>query len=263
MTSSGGYFGKREDNTTTEYLTKKKDLFALLERERREEIELVSCNIMPSGEVLMVQYKPVKEEPGRKSSLMIASWTTAMARVRLNRVLQEYAEDVIYADTGKSLPHCCLVYLTYEISFSDSAFIRVTKDKPGPEATGALGKLKDELEAAYPGKGARIVRMACTGAKAYSYIVVDRDGNFLGRDLKAKGITLQSRVEPYLPHEAYVGLLEGNPPLRVPQTLYKKNIPSNSVSVIDITKKVSFTSNKRVLLKDSPTWNTLPYGYRG
>ena len=103
--SSGGYFGKREDNTTTEYYTKKKELFALLERERRKEIQLVSCTIMPIGDALMVQYKPVKEEAGRKSSLVIAAWTTAMARARLNRVLQAYAEDVIYADTGKSSAH--------------------------------------------------------------------------------------------------------------------------------------------------------------
>ena len=100
---SGGYFGKREDCTTTVFLTKKTDLFTLLERERRKEIQLLSCKIMPGGRVLMVQHKPTKEEPGHKSSLAIAAWTTSMARVRMNRVIQESAEDIVYADTGKSL----------------------------------------------------------------------------------------------------------------------------------------------------------------
>ena len=152
--------------------------------------------------------------------------------------------------------------MTYELSLSDSAFIRVSKEKPGPPAPGSLGTLKDELESSYPGKGARIVRMACTGPKAYSYIVVDGDGNILDRVSKMKGISLQDRVEADLTHEAYVGLLRGGPSFRVSQTLFKKHIPSNSVSVNDITKQVSFTSTKRVLLKDSPTLNTLPYGYK-
>ena len=71
-----------------------------MERDRRGEIELLCCQIMPGGDQLMVQHKPVKEEPGRKSSAVIAAWTTALARVRLNRVIQQYSDQVIYVDTG-------------------------------------------------------------------------------------------------------------------------------------------------------------------
>ena len=144
---------------------------------------------------------------------------------------------------------------------TDSAFLVVTEDNPGPDAPGTLGTLKDELESSFPGVGARIVRMASTGPKSYSYVVADRDGNSIDRTLKMKGINLQSRVK--IDHDDLVGLLRGGKPLQVPQTLFKKNIPSNSVVVNDIVKKVSFTSNKRVLLKDSPTLDTLPYGYKG
>ena len=136
----------------------------------------------------------------------------------------------------------------------------MSPEKLGPEAPGWLGTLKDELESSYPGKGARIVRMACTGAKSYSYIVVDREGRIIDQVLKMKGISLQSRVK--IEHEDLVGLLHGSQPLRVSQTLFQKNIRSNSVAVNDIIKQVSMTSNKRVLQKDSPTLSTLPYGYQ-
>ena len=67
--------------------------------------------IMPGGELLMVQHKPVKEEAGRKSSLVIAAWTTALARVRLNKILQKYPNAVVYVDTGK-FSWCCILLLS-------------------------------------------------------------------------------------------------------------------------------------------------------
>ena len=77
--------------------------------------------------------------------------------------------------------------------------------------------------------------------------------------IKMKGISLQSRVE--LSHDKVQHLVEGGSPLQVPQTLFKKDIATNSVFVTNVSKRVAFTSNKRVLLYGSPHLDTLPFGH--
>ena len=138
-------------------------------------------------------------------------------------------------------------------------FLVVSPSAPGPEAPGWLGTLKDELESAYPGQGAWIARWVCTGPKSYSYIVCDKEGKVIDVVMKMKGVKLASGVE--LGHENLVKLAREGGSVRVPQTIFKKDVRTNSVNVNDVLKKVSFTSNKRRLLKDSPTLDTLPYGH--
>ena len=138
-------------------------------------------------------------------------------------------------------------------------FLLIGPGTKPPLAPGTIGTLKDELESAYPGKGARIVRWACTGAKSYSAVIVDRHGNILDHVIKMKGITLQSRIN--LDHDRIAELVTGGQPFQVPQTQFKKSIVSHSVCVNDVHKKVSFTSDKRVIVRDSEMYDTLPYGF--
>ena len=248
---------KRGDNTATEWLEKPEELFALQKRERDGEIIMLTAKISPNEKFLQVSYKPTKEEPEHNSSLAVAAWTTSLARVRLNKVLQKYPDQVISADTGLIL--CPNVSCSDIDWFADSVFLLMDSSVEPPEAPGSLGMLKDELETSHPGKGARITSWRCTGPKSYSYVVTDRDGKVLDRQMKMKGVSLQSRVE--LDHEKLDALVRGGQSIQVPQTQFKKNISAHSVAVNDITKKVSFTSNKRVLLHDSDTLDTLPYGH--
>ena len=88
---------------TTDLIDKESELFDLLQRERNPEknLELLSTHLMPGGKWLMVKHKPRHEKPGKRSAVAIAAWTTSVARVRLNRLLQEFADQLVYADTGE------------------------------------------------------------------------------------------------------------------------------------------------------------------
>ena len=82
------------------WLKEGEELSALLKRCREGEIELCNIEHLPGGDYIHVAYKPCEEKPEYNPSLAIAAWTTALARVRLNKVLQKYPDRIVYADTG-------------------------------------------------------------------------------------------------------------------------------------------------------------------
>ena len=229
------------DQMKSVFLETGAEMDELEKREKSGEIEIKTIKPLPTGTHMMIQYKAKEEKADVKTSLIIAVFTTAMARVRLNAVLQEYAERVIYADT-------------------DSVYLVTSAERQGPEAPGHIGTLKDECKAEFPGKGAYISEMICLGPKSYCKTIVDRHGNVLAEDVKLKGVQLVSGVN--LDKAAFKQLLHTDSVIKVPQTQFKKNIHKGIVTTNEGEKKVSFCSTKRWILCDSPDYDTLPYGFK-
>ena len=189
----------------------------------------------------MVQYKPAKEMPGPKSSLLIALWTTALARTRLNRILQAHSNNVLYADT-------------------DSVYVMASEEEPGPAAPGDLGELKNELEEAFPGQGAYISRFVSSGPKSYHVTINNRQHNSIAKDLKMKGVKLTSEVD--LDYDKMLLMATQQQRFYYAQPVFRKDVKAGTVSTHTINKAVSFSSNKRFILKDNPQLDTLPYGFK-
>ena len=104
------------------------------------------------GDYVLVGYKPTQDRPGRSSSRLIASWTTSLARLRLFKILHSHQDQVLYCDT-------------------DSVYVQESLECPGPNASGRLGELKNELESDYPGMDPHIISFASIGPKCYSLTI--------------------------------------------------------------------------------------------
>ena len=188
----------------------------------------------------MVKYKPAQEKPGPKSSLLIALWTTSLARTRLNRILQAHSDRVLYADT-------------------DSVYVLASKDQPGPSAPGDLGELKNELEEAFPGQGAYISTFISTGPKSYHVTVKNSKHEIISQDLKMKGFKLTSQVD--LDHGKLLQMCTEDEKFTYSQPVFRKDIKRGTVSTLEINKTMAFSSNKRIILRGNPHLDTVPYGF--
>lgn len=234
-----GFFAKREDADVHLFTDKFEDFVKVQTDSSRQITEL---SVMTDGEFIMLAHKPVKEEPGPKSSLLLATFTTSMARIRLFNVLAAHPDNIIYMDT-------------------DSVLYLKSKDQQGPETLGDFGKLKDEVEAAYPGQQAYIRRFTSTGPKSYAYEVCNGKGQVIDTALKMKGISLTWNALEKLNQEKMVKLLRGGGHLVVPQMQFKKNIKKQSVHTVNLLKKISFVSSKRRFIPNSSRLDTIPFGY--
>lgn len=152
--------------------------------------------------------------------------------------------------------------------------------RPPESATGAFGKLKDEIEADFPGCGAYVSSYCSIGAKSVILTIHDEKGLLLETRKRMKGIIISSRVDAILTKERFRALAEearrlgvgatgrGNdeteqgprPQLRVNQIVFKKNYLKLSVRTLDILKIIQFTSNKQRILYDTSVLLSVPYG---
>ena len=137
-------------------------------------------------------------------------------------------------------------------------FVRISKGEPAPEAPGDLGKLKDEIEAGFPGKSAFINNFVAIGPKSYAYHVSDPAGNILDKVSKQKGISIVG--DNPVDISDLLKLLEGST-FQYPQRLFRKNISTSCVEILDVTKKMKFMSDKRRIIKNSQNLDTIPYGW--
>ena len=118
----GGYFGKREDGVTTDYVRNLDEWMELVARTSEDIAEsdreiILSTDPIENTDYAIVRHRPLLEKAGNKSAVAIASWTTALARCRLNKVLQAYSTQILYCDTGSTivaliLKHTCLCVQT-------------------------------------------------------------------------------------------------------------------------------------------------------
>ena len=247
LNSCWGYFAKREDMSTTEFLVGGQ-CTRLLVLDKDPTTVLQSVEIVGPG--LMVKWKPKEEGTGRKSAAILGAFTTAMARVRLNRALGVVGKRAIYCDTDS------VMYL-----------LRRGEQLTGLPTGDRMGELQDELETQWPGKQARGAVFSSLGPKTYALRVVDGNtGERLGDIVRYKGVIMTSAAAGRLTlDEMRVLALPGGSgergAVQVEQLLFRKNIAKRRVETLTILKTCRFTSNKRRFLPDSPRLETLPFGH--
>ena len=135
------------------------------------------------------------------------------------------------------------------------------KGEDWPDADGALGNLKNEIETEFPNRGAYISDFVSTGAKSYAYKVADVNGETIAEVVKVKGGRQTIKNAEVFTFKSLLAATREGLQLEGTQLLFTRDIHTQTNKSLNVTKKFAFSSNKRRLLPDTPTIETLPYGY--
>ena len=142
---------------------------------------------------------------------------------------------------------------------ADSVFLRESEHHPGPDADGSLGQLKNELETDYPGRNARITEFVALGPKSYAYQIHDGKGELIKQVCKIKGLKMGA-VGVRIGVDQLRDIIKNHSRLSFPQRKFIKNF--GSIHILDTSQEIGFTSNKRRIIDNSPTLDTLPFGHQ-
>jgi len=185
--------------------------------------------------VMMASYQPNADEMDSApyTNVVIASFTTAQARLQLLEVLETAGSDALYCDTDS------LFYLTRD-NFDCLA-----------AKTGAyLGFLTNELE--QYGEGSYIDQFCAGGPKNYSYRVC---GGAVG--IKTKGITITAGCRDTVTHETLRRMVLEGGSVKITGRQIRRTEDLSLVTV-DSSKVWQTCYTKRRLVN---RFYTLPFGY--
>lgn len=140
-----------------------------------------------TSEMILVTYgvsEEALEESSGNTNVVIAAFTTALARLKLYSYMEKLGRRVLYTDTGMFF----LLIHSYSPIHLDSLIYVTNSDDIYTVPLGQyLGEMTDEIQEY--GEDARIVMYVCTGAKSYGYAVQLADGTRV-YCVKSKGFTL-------------------------------------------------------------------------
>ena len=187
LVSLWGKFGQQEDKSTTEVIDSPTRLHELLLSPRHEVLNILPVN----QDVLYVRYRLCDDAPATHTqnvNVVIAAYTTALARLKLYSYIEPLKERALYVDTDSVL------------------FV----SKPGMYElpTGPLlGDLTNEL-ISY-GELAYIVNFVSGGPKFYAYIIRKSDGSLVSI-CKIKGIRMNFQNSQTLDFASVRNLIENS-----------------------------------------------------
>ena len=229
-----GKFAQRDNLTKTARVTEPKELFDYLDSDQYE----VSDARMVNDETVELQYISKDEfvEQNDKVNIVIASFTTAYARLKLYDLLDVLQERVLYYDT-------------------DSVIYVHEPCKPDPPLGDYLGNLTDELD-----PGDYITTFISGGPKNYAYLT-----NNGKTETKIRGITLNYDATKKINMDVMRHLVDSHVnghneekvtvvnPHKITRDKKEKNIVTKKMK-----KDYRIVYNKRVITEN---YGTLPYGY--
>ena len=220
--------------TKTARVTEPKERFKYLDSDQYE----VSDARMVNDETVELQYISKDEfvEQNDKVNIVIASFTTAYARLKLYDLLDVLQERVLYYDT-------------------DSVIYVHEPGKPDPPLGDYLGDLTDELDV-----GDYITTFISGGPKNYAYLT-----NNGKAETKIRGITLNYNATKKINMDVMRHLVDSHVngyneekvtvvnPHKITRDKKEKNIVTKKMK-----KDYRIVYNKRVITEN---YGTLPYGY--
>lgn len=235
LNSLWGFFGQRCKQTTVA-LSKATEFFKLLNNPL---VEIRGTKII-NDRVLLVSYDDHNAPPINTANVVIAAFTTAVARVKLNAALQKCGKSARYWD-------------------SDSVFFVEEKSAVTPtlETGNLLGDFTNELVEF--GSNAYIDELVVAGPKSYGYKVVETDSGNPHFVCKVKGITLNVRNSSIINFDSLKSQVLANgtlDPLHIEDRLFVRD---NDCSIRTVKRRKQFkpTVSKRRLVG----FRTYPYGY--
>jgi len=217
-----GKFGQRLNFTNTEFVTETSRFYELLLDDR-----LTDMNILYISEEMVqvnYRYKDVFVEDNYNTNIFVAIFTTANARLRLYKKLEELDTAVIYCDTDS---------IVYEDMGTNTIH---TGD--------LLGEWTDEL-----GADTHIKLWVSAGPKSYYYIT-SKDEEIT----KVKGFTLHYKNLQKINGQALLQLVEGEiENIRVTNNeIVRDKVTKNLINKTN-TKTLTFNFDKRKLCANYDT----------
>ena len=233
LNSLWGKLAQRENMTKTEYISEPSKYFDLVTNPSK-----IVKNVDIYGEQFVhVNWEDTESlvEPHTCSNVVVASFVTAQARLKLYDILKKLNERVLYFDT-------------------DSIIYEHKAELWNPTIGDRLGEWTDEVP------GARIVKFVGMGPKNYGYEYVDKDGQRKST-CKVKGLTLDYNTSQLIHFHQMLEWAKSesrNFQVTVNYNRIRKH-KDRRVTTERQSKTYRFTYNKRVIL---PNGYTVPYGYK-
>ena len=233
LNSLWGKLAQRENMTKTEYISEPSKYFDLVTNPSK-----IVKNVDIYGEQFVhVNWEDTESlvEPHTCSNVVVASFVTAQARLKLYDILKKLNERVLYFDT-------------------DSIIYEHKPELWNPTIGDRLGEWTDEVP------GARIMKFVGMGPKNYGYEYVDKDGQ--GKSTcKVKSLTLDYNTSQLIHfHQMLEWAKSESRKFQVTVNYNRiRKHKDRRVTTERQSKTYRFTYNKRVIL---PNGYTVPYGYK-
>jgi DNA polymerase type B, organellar and viral len=240
LNSLWGKFGQRNNMSQTTVCKSYDEFFKIMQSKGIEIIDI----FVPSSEYknIYVNWKYKNDEsykPLKHSSIPVAAYTTAHARIKLYYLLNSLGDNLLYCDTDS------IIYIDNENLISK------------PQTGVFLGELTDEL--AEHGKNTYITEFVAFGPKSYAYKYKTPNTNKVGEVAKCKGILYNLPILSFKNFKNIVLDPEND-------KIYKGEIPKKikrkkhfQIVTEPEEKRIKFTYTKRICNVDL---STIPYGYR-
>lgn len=237
LNSFWGNFGQRNNQSKTTFINEKAELTALLTNPN-----IVVNDILPiNDDVMLANWSEVDEAilPSPMTSVVIAAYVTAIARIKLYSYLDLLGEQILYFDT-------------------DSIIFVEKPGTPSPPTGDFLGDLTDEL--LDYGPGSYIDSFVSGGPKNYAYRVRVGGGEETATVCKVKGINLNFENSKKVNFNKIKEMVLDPSPTQV--VLHGTKICRTKTHDVVTrpdkkTYRIVYTKRKRVA-----NYDTLPYGFK-
>ncbi len=238
LNSHWGKFGQNPQKKKIVYIDDPKVYVEMMLDDKTQVCDISYVN----NEHIALQYENKDEfvEPLPNTNVVLASFVTAQARLRLYDVLQKLGDRALYFDT-------------------DSVIYIHKMNCWNPPIGDYLGELKDETS------GVAITAFCSGGAKNYAYVLEN------GKSVcKIRGFTLNHRNSLILNFESMKTLIttpEETKKSTEDKTVYNIDDPykivrhNGDLKTVSQHKQYRLVYDKRILVKD--TLKTYPYGWQG
>jgi hypothetical protein len=235
LNSLWGKFGQNLDTVETHFVKTKEEYFSLISNNRRHRVDNVN------DKTVIIKLS-AKEIPTYKTSLCVAVFTTAHARLHLYKSIEDACK----------LPNAKIYYCD-----TDSMFISADTEMPTSQK---VGDLKNELQELGP--DAYIDQFITLGAKTYGYTIryTGQDGfKHISTNMKSKGV----HNPKYGMNELLKVLNQKDATIsNIPSMTFKKNYKGETMTTVYGTKTIGNTLNKREFNPDDVTSMSVPYNYK-
>ncbi len=227
-----GFFAMQSLRRSHEFVRDRKRFYELLYDDRY----LIHQEYFEEDSNLLQVIFSEKEEfhlGNDRTNVIVASFVTTYARLRLFDELDKLGERVLYFDT-------------------DSIFYIHKEDEYNPSLGDYLGQFTDELD---PEDGNYIEEFVSTGPKSYAYRTDTGK-----QHCTIKGITFNTLASLILTFDQLKKIIDDQTKIeKVPQLVFVRKRFTNEVSTVIREKVFRFTYTKRIINSD---FSTSPFGFK-